>query len=553
MKANHFPDLLITNFYVLFSIFCFLSPPAFSQPAKLPATPPKLVVGIVVDQMRYDYIYRYWDKYSNDGFKKLMNDGYFCKNTNYNYAPTFTGPGHAAIYTGTTPAVNGIAANNWYSRDAGRPVYCSEDKSVQTVGSTSAAGLMSPKNLLTSTLCDQLKLASNMKSKVIGIAIKDRGAILTSGHSADAAYWFDDATGNWISSSYYMKDLPGWLQKFNAMKNYEVYLSQKWNTLLPIAQYSESIADRNPYESFGDSAGPVFPYNLPELRKNHGIGLLRNTPYGNSFTKDFALEAIKMENLGKNNATDFLALSFSSTDYVGHIFGPQSIEVEDTYLRLDRDIADLLKFLDGWVGKNNVLIFLTADHAAVENPAYLSDVKIPGGYIYFGKEIDTLKTYFFNTYRDSLIITYINQQVYLNHRVMAEKKLNKVEIENYIAEYFIKKSGVARVYTSTDLKSGCFELKHAQWIQNGWNVKRSGDVLLNFEPNYIEHERTGTTHGSPYSYDTHVPLFFYGWNIKPGSTVNEVNITDIAPTLSMLLNIQFPNGCTGKPISELFE
>lgn len=534
--------------------YCLLAHGLFSQTTQVKNVPsaPKLMVGIVVDQMRYDYIYRYWEKYGNDGIKRLVNEGFFCKNTNYNYVPTYTGPGHASVYTGATPSTHGIAGNHWYSREENRIVYCSEDKSVQSVGSSSPAGLMSPKNMLATTVGDGLRLSSNMKSKVIGIALKDRGAILPAGHAANAAYWFDDSNGAWISSSFYMNDLPAWVKSFNSKNRADTYLSQEWKTFLPKEQYTESISDENKYEgNLGGRTG--FPYNLAELKKQSGAGIIRNTPFGNSLTKDFAVEAIKAENLGKNSAVDFLCLSFSSTDYVGHLFGPQSVEVEDTYLRLDKDIAEFLKFLDSWVGKDNVLLFFTADHAAVEVPAYLTDLKIPSGYIYFDGEINYLKGYFAKNFGDSLIISYINQQVYINHKVIEERKLNREEIENHIAAHFIKKAGVAQVVSSTSLNNCSFTDKMRLLMQNGYSPKRSGDVLLNFEPGWIEHGKTGTTHGSPYAYDTHVPLIFYGWNIKPGATAAEVSIADIAPTVSMLLNISFPNGCTGKVIEEVIK
>lgn len=548
------------NFCSCFSSFCILlfssgfCLTSFCQQAKtVPPASPKLVVGIVVDQMRYDYIYRYWDKFGNDGFKRLVKEGFFCRNTHYNYVPTYTGPGHASVYTGTTPSVNGIAGNVWYSRDEKRFVYCSEDKTVQSVGSANSAGQMSPRNLITTTMGDQLRLASNMKSKVIGIALKDRGAILPAGHSANAGYWFDDESGNWISSTHYMKELPSWMKDFNGKKHYDAYLNQQWNTLLPIAQYTESLADNNRYESSGhDSVGPVFPYNLPELKRKSGIGVIRNTPFGNSFTKDVSIEAIKGENLGKGPATDFLCISFSSTDYIGHLYGPQSVEVEDCYLRLDRDIAEFLKFLDTWAGKNNVLLFLTADHAACDVSSYLLDLKIPAGYAYFKSDADSLKKYFSRTYGDSLVLAYTNQQIYLNHKTILERNLNKAAIEDFISSYFSSKPGIARVITASTMSNCSFNDAPESLVQKGYHQKRSGDVMLVFEPGWVEYGKTGCTHGSPYPYDTHVPLFFYGWNISPGSSAAEVDITDIAATVSMLLNIQAPNGCTGKVIPDFF-
>src|ERR1051325_387002 len=366
----------------------------FAQPGPVPQqkNAPKLIVGIVVDQMRADYIYKYWNKYGNDGFRRLVNEGYSCKNTNYNYVPTYTAPGHASVYTGSTPCVHGIVGNNWYDKSNGKNVYCVEDYSVHAVGGNEKSGQMSPKNLLSTTIGDQLKLSDNMGSKVIGIALKDRGAILPAGHSANAAYWFDPETGNWISSTYYKKELPSWVNDFNKKGLTNKYTSQPWNLLLPPDQYSESVPDDNKYEGkFSGENAPVFPHDIPKLlAANGGAGLIRSTPFGNSLTKDFAIQTITSENLGKGNFTDMLCVSFSSTDFVGHMYGPQSMEVEDTYLRLDKDIAELLKFLDGWVGKGNVVVFLTADHGGCETPAYLNDHGIPGGNIDTRKVQDTM-------------------------------------------------------------------------------------------------------------------------------------------------------------------
>lgn len=515
-----------------------------------PVTKPKLVVGIVIDQMRYDYIYRFWDKFGNDGFKKLVNQGFFCKNTNYNYVPTYTGPGHASVYTGTTPAVHGIISNDWYDKSSGKNVYCVQDNSVMGVGTPGVEGKRSPVNMLTTTITDELRISSNMRSKVIGIALKDRSAILPAGHTANAAYWFDGAVGGFISSTFYMKELPAYVQEFNKKELAKKYLSQPWNTLLPIAQYTESVADDNKYEFIAKGeTKPVFPHDLPSLyEKNGGLGMIRSTPFGNTLTKDFAIEIIKNENLGKGNAIDFLAVSFSSPDYIGHLYGPNSVEQEDNYLRLDKDLAELLKFIEQQVGKGNALVFLTADHAAPEVPAYLIDLKIPAGYVNEDKMVTELKKYMSLTYGDSLIVSYSNQQVFLNQKMIENKKLVLQQVQDDVANFIQKMENVAEVLTATTLNNTQFMEGARYMMQKGFNSKRSGDVLVNYAPAYMDYPHYGTTHGSPYSYDTHVPLIFYGWNIKQGSTVEQVYITDIAATLAMMLNIQFPNGCTGKPI-----
>jgi predicted AlkP superfamily pyrophosphatase or phosphodiesterase len=537
----------------LFALLISLS--SFAQitntPTKSIASAPKLVVGIVIDQMRYDYIFRYWNKFGNDGFKRLVNQGFFCKNTNFNYVPTYTAPGHAAIYTGTTPAVNGIIANEWYDKNTGENKYCVSDNNVTGVGTSAAEGKRSPASMLTTSICDELRVSSNMKSKVIGIALKDRSAILPAGHSANAAYWYDGSSGAFISSTYYMKELPVWVTDFNKKELVKKYLSQSWNTLLPIEQYLESLPDDNTYETMArGETKPIFPHNLPELmNKNGGLNLIRNTPFGNSFTKDFAIETMIHENLGKSGATDFLAISFSSPDYIGHAYGPNSVEQEDDYLRLDKDLAELLKFIDTHIGINNALVFVTADHAAPEVPAYLNNLKIPAGYVNEKAINDSLKKHLMKMYGDSLILSYSNQQVFLNHKMIEAKKLSLLSLQNEVASYLQTIPEVSEVLTAQTLKTTQFTEGFPYLMQKGFNAKRSGDVLVNYLPGYISHETTGTTHGSPYSYDTHVPLIFFGWRIKHGSSVKQTYITDIAPTLSMMLNIPFPNGCTGDPVS----
>jgi predicted AlkP superfamily pyrophosphatase or phosphodiesterase len=521
--------------------------------AKPTSSKPKLVVGIVIDQMRYDYIYRFWDKFGNDGFKRLVNEGFFCRNTNYNYVPTYTGPGHTSIYTGTTPAVHGIIANDWYDKASGKSIYCVQDDKVNGVGTTSPEGKRSPVNMLTTTITDELRISSNMKSKVIGIALKDRSAILPAGHTANAAYWYDGGIGSFISSTYYMKELPMWLQEFNKKELAKKYLSQAWNTILPIEQYTESLPDDNKYETlFKGETKTTFPHDLPTLMAaNGGLNLIRYTPFGNSLTKDFAIETLKGENMGKSTATDFLAVSFSTPDYIGHTFGPNSVEQEDDYIRLDKDLAELLNFIDVQVGKNNALIFLTADHAAPEVPAYLMDLKVPAGYVSEWQMVDMLKKQLTQIYGDSLVLSFSNQQLFLNHKVIEEKKLMLKDVQETVALLLQSSPAISEVVTANTLNSSSFTEGSRYLMQKGFNAKRSGDVLVNYLPGWVAYMPTGTTHGSPYSYDTHVPLLFYGWNIKQGSSSEQVYITDVAATLAMMLNIQFPNGCTGKPLSFL--
>ena len=341
---------------------------------------PKLVVGIVVDQMRQEYLYRFEKKFGNGGFRRLMSDGFMLKNAHYSYIPTYTGPGHASVYTGTTPALHGIIGNDWFDKTLKANVNCVGDPNQKPVGVAEGNGDVSPWRLLTTTITDELKLATQKSGKVIGLSMKDRGAVLPAGHMADGAYWFDGPSGKFISSTYYKPGLPVWLEKFNALNLADQYLNREWKPLLPLDQYTESGPDNTPYEARlkGKDIPSTFPYNLKELRtKNPGFDLLISTPFGDDILTEVAKAAIEGENLGADEITDFLAVSFSTPDYVGHGMGPNAVEVEDTYLRLDKNIEDLLNDLDKKVGTGKYVVFLTADHAVSDVPQYLKDNKVP--------------------------------------------------------------------------------------------------------------------------------------------------------------------------------
>lgn len=516
---------------------------------------PKLVVGIVVDQMRYDYLFRYWDKYGNDGIKRLVTQGFLFKNAQYSYVPTYTGPGHASIYTGSVPAINGIIGNSWYKRDENEVIYCVEDKSVRTVGSDSDAGQMSPENLFTTTVTDELRLATNRGAKVIGVALKDRGSILPAGHLANAAYWFDSPSGNWITSTYYSEELPEWVEEFNEQKYPDKYLSQPWTTLLPIEQYTESTADDVPWEeTLPGEEKPVFPHNIPAIR-GKDYELIRSIPAGNTLTKDFALAALKNENLGKGAFTDFLAVSFSSTDYVGHKFGPNSVEAEDIFLRLDQDLAEMISEIEKEVGKENVLFFLTADHGAAHVPAYLESLNIPSGVATSNPVRDSVELYLDKTYGDGKWVErYINQQLYLDRELIDRKDLNLAEVQQRVANYVMRFDGVMRAVPAVTLLGTSWNEGLMRRVENGFNVRRSGDVVVLLEPGWFEGygsgEPKGTTHGSYSNYDTHVPLIWYGWKVKSGDSAVPVEVSDIAPTIAAWLNIQEPNGSVGRPLQE---
>ena len=524
---------------------------------------PKLVIGIVVDQMRYDYLQRFKDKFGSKGFNEIIKNGTTFENAHFNYIPTYTAVGHASIYTGTTPKNHGIIGNNWYDKYAEKSIYVVDDENYETIGSTTNEGKKSPKRLIASTVADQLKLGQNFKGKVIGVAVKDRSSILPVGHAADIAYWFDGGKiGNWVSSTYYSKELPNWVTLYNTTNKVKLdeYLAAPWITEKDINKYSESIRDHNHYEGvFNGEEKPVFPHNLATLKeKNGGYSLLKTTPFGNTMTLDFAKEIVKNEKLGKNkDYSDFLAISISCTDYIGHKYGAASKETEDAYIRLNNDIDDFIRYLDKKVGKKNYVLFVTADHAVVQIPNYLMDNKIPGGYFSANDFLAKLNEFTKEKYQSTnLIENYSNEQIFLNHNEIARLGLNLEEIENTIINEIVTYNYVYRAVSAHTMQRSEFTQAPISLLQEGYNQKRSGDILIAFEPAVISDSniKTGTTHGSGYNYDTHIPILFYGANISKGKIVkNPVNITQIAPTLSNILQIQEPNMSSHNILTEVFE
>lgn len=510
---------------------------------------PKLVVGIVVDQMRWDYLYRYQKRYTDGGFKRLLGEGFSCENTMIPYVPSVTAIGHTCIYTGSVPSIHGIAGNNFVKE--GKKVYCTDDDSVKPVGTTSEAGLMSPRNLWTSTIGDEMKIASNGRAKVVGVALKDRASILPAGHNPDGAFWFDDQTGCFITSSYYMDRLPKWVEAFNGKRLPEQYLSQKWNTLYPKNTYAESTTDENEYENgIREGVKATLPLNLPALYKKYGYGIIRNTPFGNSLTLDMAKAAIDGEQLGADDETDLLAVSCSSTDYIGHQVGTHAIETEDTYLRLDKAIADFLDYLDSKVGKGNYLVFLSADHGAMNNAAFLQDRRIPAGSWDASATAKKLNHVLAKEYPEAgdIVKTVMNYQVFFNRDVIKSKQLDFDKIKQTVVN--VLKEGPSVLYACDMAKASTESIPEDVKFRiiNGYNRERSGDVVIVLKPNFYAHGMKGTDHGAWNSYDTHIPLVFMGWGIKHGATTKQTFMTDIAPTIAAMLHVQAPNGCVGKAI-----
>ncbi len=536
----------------LLVLFVFISFYATAQKNDKTVKRPKLMVGLVIDQMRYDFLYRFYERYSDDGFKRLINNGHSCENMFINYLPSYTAPGHTCIYTGSVPALHGIASNEWIDKLTGNEVYCTDDASVKAVGGTLRAGKMSPRNLWTNTITDELRLATNFKSKTIAISVKDRASILPGGHTANAAYWMDDSNGVFMTSTYYMNELPTWVDDFNAKDFTKQFMNQNWNPLFPVETYTQSTSDNNVYEGkFTNETTSSFPHQTSNLK----LSDIKKTPYGNTIVFDFAKEAIQQEKLGQGAATDFLAISCSSTDYIGHQFGPNSIEIEDTYLRLDKDIADFLEYLDKTIGEGNYTIFLTADHGVAHNPQFLLDNKIPAGFSYSTKLKDELNIYMNQRFKSNNLIRKVGENfVWINHTAADSMKLDEGIIKKEIIKILNIHPEIQFAIDMETIQTSLLPQPLKEMAINGYNSKRSGEILLLLNPGWFDaYAVTGTTHGTWNPYDTHIPMLWYGWGIKKGSTERTVHMTDIAATIASLLHIQMPNGCIGECIPEVIK
>lgn len=521
---------------------------------------PNLVVGLVVDQMRWDYLTRYQDLYCEGGFRRLMRDGYNCNRCQINYIPAITAVGHSAIYTGALPAVNGIIGNSFEIN--GKFTYCSTDTTVRGLGTKNkdgqddpnvSAGKNSPRNLLVTTIGDQLRLATNFRSKVIGVSLKDRAAIFPAGHAANAAYWMDSHSMNFVSSTYYMKELPRWAAEFNKRKLGEQYVKN-------LASHDKKIKD-GPWRLLLDEDKYVQSAPRNQRWENTIDGTIKQSPWGQTITFDMAKAAIEGENLGHNPAgvADMITVSISSTDMIGHRISPNSIWMQDTYLRLDRDIADFLEFLDQKVGKGNYVIFLSADHGGSHNTEFRSNHSLPAETwkaALMKEELETKLHERFPQYA-KIVESLSNMQVHLSKEVRSGSQVD--EISQAAAQILAKRNEVAYAFPFSNIPQFVPEPIRTMAI-NGYCPQRSGEVCIIFQPRIIEdyasiselqkpgHIYKGTTHSLWNPDDTHIPLIFMGWHI-PHAWDNQTHyICDIAATLASLLNIQQPNACVGENI-----
>jgi predicted AlkP superfamily pyrophosphatase or phosphodiesterase len=555
------------------SLFLTACPPKEAAQSKtLKSQQPKLVVGIVVDQMRFDYLQRFWPNFGEGGFKRLVGEGTSFLNCNYNYVPTETAPGHASIFTGTTPSGHGIVMNTWMDRatlDQGRifPHSSVFDSLYPYVGIhplRSKSRGISPRLLEASTIADQLKEATGGKAITVGVSLKDRSAVLPVGKSADAAYFFDGVTGAMISSSFYpgtKTTLPFWVDSLNALRLPLKYMLDPigWVPLLAPERYTASDGPQD--TQYEGTYGPGGRANFPHHIVPDSIiccGEFMSTAWGNEFLNIFAKEAVKHHGLGNDAVTDFLSLSFSSTDMVAHQFGPQSREVEDTYLRLDRDLADFLSFLDARIGKENVLVFLTADHGGAANPDYAVAHGERGGWLDdkdLHKQIRALVGDVAG--KDSLMTRVQGHHIYLNHLLADRRNVNMDSLTKVVAAFVKGFKGIEGVFTAAEIVSLQPTNAGEQFLKNGFFPGRSGDVLYlesygymhaPYDPNETWRHKKGTSHGTHYEYDTHVPLIFWGNAIVAGSSDAAVVIPDIAATVCQRLGIAQTSKCSGKPI-----
>lgn len=560
---NRILKYIIANLLVISYLFvisaCFSNSYAVVTAESNYQDPPKLVIGLVVDQMRPDYIYRYWDKFGDNGFKRLVSGGAVFRNAHFQHLQTSTGPGHASPFTGATPSIHGLIGNSWYVRETDSTVSVVRETGSGYKGVGTLPGYpedLAPNNMLTTTVGDELYLHTNKRSKIVGVSRKDRGAIIPAGHTGDA-YWYEWASGNFITSTYYMDELPGWVNDFNSRNLPQHYMRQTWDTLLPIEEYVESREDDNPYEGMLPGMdSPTFPIDIARIVEEEGQnpGILNRTPFIDKITLELAKAAIEGEQLGMRDVSDILTVSLSGADGIGHMFGPASKQVQDYYLRLDQYLADFLEYLDIKLGMDNVLIFLTSDHGGSYIPEYLHDLKIPTGHTEFGISVatqvrDEISVFLEEKYGEDFLLSFSNQNVYLDHEVMDRKGLNHVEVQNSIKQFALGLSQIGGGITAYALHNHEFTTGMRAMTKYAFHQKRSGDVILWYQAQTHGVGTGSTGHVSGWAYDSHAPIIFYGNNVSTREVYDRVYVTDIASTIAVFLNSPFPSGNIGNPLN----
>lgn len=531
----------------------------YSQGAYIPPDKPKLVVGIIVEQLKYDQLETFRDKLSEDGIKTLINEGTYFRNASYEYLLTQSAPGHATVSTGAEPSFHGITSDNWYVPLRNELINSTRDMSVNPVGGSYESGLHSPTNLQASTFSDELAMASKGRSKIFGVGISAQSAILSAGHSAKTAYWFDNTTGTWMTSTYYTDKLPAWVNDFNAMRYPETYLNGTWELLKADSYYTDCLPDSNKFE-IGFGGISYFPYDLRKIRSKWGSGskkdfsLLRETPFANTLTTKFAIELIGHEKLGKDDITDYVSICYSATDNIGHRFGPSSVEMGDAVFRLDDEIRHLLKYLNDSIGKRNILVYFTSAHGISEIPDVLKSNRIPSGYFLQNQALQLLRSYLNAVYGEGdWVKGYSEKQIFLNRTLIEDARLSLDEVQQKVARFLVQFNGVSAAYPYSAFEANDFNNGNLRRIINNFSPQRSGDVIVVLNPGWVEKEGDHiTNHNSPYEYDSHVPLIWYGWTVNRATVTRRVNMTDVAATLSSLCRVPSPNACTGEPMTELF-
>lgn len=513
---------------------------------------PRLVVRIVVEQMRYEMLLRYWDRLGADGFRKLMDEGVVCRNARTGYARPDRSSGFATIATGSHPSMHGIVADQWYDRLSSQVNQAAGHSLYHGVGGKQDNGHFSPENLMTSTTGDEMKLLDG-RSKVFSLGLHPVSAVLGAGKISDGAFWMDDPSANWMTNTYYMDSLPQWLNDFNDKNLEDIYMDRKWERLLPDSAYQASTCDDDDSEEgFLLLYSNEFPYNLKTLKsKSHSYKYLKYTPFGNTYTRDFALSLIANEHLGDDEHTDLINIAFSASAYVNELFGPRSMEMEDLFLRLDKDIAHLLTFLEEHFSRDEVLVVMTSDRGAGDSYAFRKDQGLSSGEFDPRQGLTLLKSYLNVVYEPGdWVSSYSNNQVYLNHGLVDQYGYDIVDFQETVARFMVKKSGVSYAVKASTLQNSTYAEGMMKIIQNNFHPARSGDVFLVLAPGIVEKPRRS---GSMYSYDTHIPMIWWGNGFSKGTINSKVNLRDVAPTISYLLNTPYPEASFGKPIIPLIE